>query len=76
MALEQFERLEIGVEQLLKHCEELMAENAGMKGAVEAKGAEVEDLKEKLKRLEREKVEVKGKVDTLLNRLDGFIQSA
>lgn len=76
MALEQFERLETGVEQLLKRCEGLVAENAGMKAAIEAKGAEVEDLKEKLKRLEREKVEVKEKVESLLSRLDGLIQRA
>ncbi|MBI5827468.1 MAG: cell division protein ZapB [Deltaproteobacteria bacterium] len=76
MALEQFERLEIGVEQVLKRCEELRAENARLKDAIEAKGAEVEDLKAKLKRLDREKVQVKEKVDTLLTRLDGLIQSA
>ncbi len=76
MALEHFERLETGVEQLLKHCEELRTENARLKGAIEAKGAEVEDLREKLKRLDREKVQVKEKVETLLTRLDGLIQSA
>lgn len=76
MALEQFERLETGVEQLLKHCEELRVENARLKGAIEAKGAEAEDLREKLKRLDREKAEVKGKVETLLSKLDGLIQRA
>lgn len=76
MALEHFERLETGVEQLLRHCEELRTENARLKGAIEAKGAEVEDLREKLKRLDREKVQVKEKVDSLLIRLDGLIQSA
>ena len=76
MALEQFEKLEIGVERLLKRCEELMAENTGLKDVIEAKGAEVEGLKEKLKRLDREKVEVKERVETLLSRLDGLIQSA
>ena len=76
MALEQFEKLEIGVERLLKRCEELMAENAGLKDAIEAKGVEVEGLKEKLKRLDKEKVEVKERVETLLSRLDGLIQSA
>lgn len=76
MVLEQFERLETGVEQLLKHCDELRAENARLKGVLEAKGVEVEGLKEKLKRLDKEKVEVKEKVETLLSRLDGLIQSA
>lgn len=76
MALEHFERLETGVEQLLKHCEELRAENARLKGAIEAKGAEMEDLKERCKRLDREKVQVKERVDSLLTRLDGLIQSA
>ena len=76
MVLEQFERLETGVEQLLEHFDELRSENARLEGALAAKGIEVEDLKEKLKRLDKEKVQVKEKVETLLSRLDGLIQSA
>lgn len=47
--------------------EELRQRNAGTK--------ELEDLREKVKRLEKEKGVVKEKVSGLIQRLDGLIQS-
>ncbi len=76
MALEKFDRLEEGLGRLLFSFETLQTENLELRDALGAKGLEVEALKEKVARLEEEKLVVRKKVDTLLSRLDGLIQSA
>lgn len=76
MALEKFDRLEEGLGRLLFSFETLQTEIFELRDALGAKGLEVEALKEKVARLEEEKLHVRKKVDTLLSRLDGLIQSA
>jgi len=76
MTTENFERLEEGLTRLLADFETLKAENRGLHEVLKAKEAEVEALNAKISRLDSEKGLVKEKVDGLLERLEGLIQSA
>ncbi|MFQ5736298.1 MAG: cell division protein ZapB [Thermodesulfobacteriota bacterium] len=76
MALEKFDRLEEGLGRLLFSFENLQSENLELRDALEAKELETRALKEKMARLEEEKLRVRKKVDTLLSKLDGLTQSA
>lgn len=76
MAIEQFERLETGISVLLTQFEDLKSENIQLRETAGAKDAEIDSLKDKLARLEKEKNQVKEKVDVLLVKLDSLIQSA
>ncbi len=76
MVIDNFDRLEDGITRLLADLETLRAENRGLKEVLKAKEAELEALGEKVVRLDREKGLVKEKVDGLLERLEGLIQSA
>jgi len=74
--MERFDRLEEGLGRLLMTFESLQSENLELKDSLEAKDLEALALKENIARLEDEKLRVKKKVDTLLAKLDGLIQSA
>jgi len=76
MDMERFDRLEEGLGRLLMTFESLQSENLELKDSLEAKDLEALALKENIARLEDEKLRVKKKVDTLLAKLDGLIQSA
>jgi len=76
MDMERFDRLEEGLGRLLMTFESLRTENLELKDSLEAKELETLVLKENIARLEDEKLRVKKKVDTLLAKLDGLIQSA
>jgi len=76
MDMERFDRLEEGLGHLLMSFESLQTENLELKDSLEAKELETLALKENIARLEDEKLRVKKKVDTLLAKLDGLIQSA
>ena len=76
MDMERFDRLEEGLGRLLMTFESLQSENLELKDSLEAKDLEALALKEIIARLEDEKLKVKKKVDTLLAKLDGLIQSA
>ncbi|HBG47682.1 MAG TPA: hypothetical protein DDW94_11955 [Deltaproteobacteria bacterium] len=76
MALDRFERLEEGMTRLLAAYETLSAEKEGFKEAVSSKDLEIAGLKEKLKRLEGERDQVREKVDGLLARMESLIQGA
>jgi len=76
MVFEKFERIEEGINRLLEGYEGLKAENIELKDSIGAKDSEIEELREKLKRLDKEKALVKEKVETLLQKLDSLIQGA
>ena len=76
MEMERFDKLEEGLGRLLMTFESLQSENLELKDSLEAKDLEALALKEIIARLEDEKLKVKKKVDTLLAKLDGLIQSA
>ncbi len=76
MVFEKFERIEEGINRLLEGYEELKAENIELKDSIGAKDSEIEELRERLKRLDKEKALVKEKVETLLQKLDSLIQGA
>ena len=76
MVFEKLERIEEGINRLLEGYEGLKAENIELKDSIGAKDSEIEELREKLKRLDKEKALVKEKVETLLQKLDSLIQGA
>ncbi len=75
MALDKFDKLEEGLGRLLKNYEVIKAENRDLANAIRAKNQEIEELKEKVKRIDRERLLVKEKVDTLLAKLDSLMQN-
>ncbi len=76
MPLEKFEKLEDGISRVLEGYETLKAENSDLKEALEASGRELEELRGRVKKFDREKAQVREKVDTLLEKLHGLTQSA
>ncbi len=74
MALDKFDKLEEGLGRLLQSYEAIKAENNSLLNAVRSKNQEIEELKEKVKRVDLERHQVKEKVDTLLARLDSLMQ--
>lgn len=76
MELAVFEQLEKKVEKLIVQHAELKEENKKLAEALSLKDSEVEGLNSKLEKLSKEKGLVKGKVETLLERVEGLIQTA
>lgn len=76
MELAVFEQLEKKVEKLIVQHAELKEENKKLAEALSLKDSEVKGLNSKLEKLSKEKGLVKGKVETLLERVEGLIQTA
>ncbi len=76
MPLDKFEKLEEGLGRLLSGYEVLRGENNGLKEALEARERELGELRERLRKMDREKALVKDKVDALLGKIEGITQSA
>lgn len=76
MALEKFERLEEGLGRLLAAYEALSAENREILASQSAKDNEVAALREKVARLEKERDQVRERVDGLLVKLETLMQGA
>lgn len=76
MALEKFERLEEGLGRLLAAYEALSAENREILASQGAKDNEVAALREKVARLEKERDQVRERVDGLLAKLETLMQGA
>jgi len=72
-ALGRFQRLEERILRLLEVNAGMAAENEAMRVALADKVREIEELKEQIERLDKEKGVVKEKVDTLLARLDSLV---
>jgi predicted nucleic acid-binding Zn-ribbon protein len=74
MALEKFERLEEGLSRLLTAYEALSAEKREMLASYGAKDIEIASLKEKVAKLEKERDQVRERVDGLLVKLESLMQ--
>jgi cell division protein ZapB len=76
MALEKFERLEAGLSRLLAEYEALSAENREILASQGSKDQEVAALREKVAKLEKERDQVRERVDGLLAKLETLMQGA
>lgn len=76
MALEKFDKLEEGLSRLLAAYEALVAENREILASQSSKESEMAALREKVLRLEKEREEVREKVDGLLMKLETLMQGA
>lgn len=70
---DKFTKLEERLGRLLSGFESLKAENKELREAVGAGEREIEELKERLKKLDTEKAAVKNRVDVLLEKIDGLV---
>lgn len=76
MALDKFERLEDGLGRLLETFEALSAENRELLASQGQREQELAALREKVARLEKERDQVRERVDGLLARLEALMQGA
>jgi len=70
-----FEQLEKKVEKLIERCGELNGENERLAAVLKSKDEEIKGLIHKLDKLGKEKGVVREKVETLLDRLEGLLQT-
>jgi len=75
MEFGMFEQLEQKVEKIIERCGELTKENEKLTEMLRSKEEETESLTRKLEKLGKEKGLVREKVETLLERLEGLIQT-
>lgn len=76
MPFESVDRLEAGITRLLDEHNELKSENSELKEAIKARDERISELSERLEGIERERGEVRDRVDTLIGRLDGLLHNA
>ncbi|MBI5328312.1 MAG: cell division protein ZapB [Deltaproteobacteria bacterium] len=76
MELAVFEELQAKVEQLIEQCIELREQNKKLTETLDLKDKEVEALHVKLEKFGKEKGLIREKVETILERLEGLIQTA
>jgi regulator of replication initiation timing len=76
MALDNFERLEQGLGRLLTAYEELSVQNRESLASREAKDLELAALRDKVAKLEKERDQVRERVDALLAKLETLMQGA
>jgi len=76
MVMENFEILEERLEELLRFCDETEKENNLIKEQLVLKEVEIKELRERLLKVEGEKLKVKEKVEGLISRLDGLTCNA
>ncbi len=76
MELAVFEQLEKKVEKLIEQHADLKEENKRLAEALNLKDREIEGLHLKLEKFSKEKGLIRGKVETLLERVEGLIQTA
>lgn len=76
MALEKFEKLEEGLGRLLAAYEEVTSQNREALASREAKDLELAALRDKVAKLEKERDQVRERVDALLVKLETLMQGA
>ncbi len=76
MGMENFEILEERLEELLRFCDDTEKENNLIKEQLALKEVEIKELRERLLKVEGEKLKVKEKVEGLISRLDGLTCNA
>jgi prefoldin subunit 5 len=76
MEVAVFEQLEKKTEKLIEQCVDLKQENKKLTEALNSKDKEIESLHVKLEKFGKEKGLIREKVETLLERVEGLIQTA
>ncbi len=76
MGMKNFEILEERLEELLRFCDDTEKDNNLIKEQLVLKEMEIKELRERLAKIEGEKIKVKEKVEGLIIRLDGLTSSA
>jgi FtsZ-binding cell division protein ZapB len=76
MELAVFEQLEKKVGKLVEQHAELKEKNERLAETLNLKDREIEGLHLKLEKFSKEKGLIRGKVETLLERVEGLIQTA
>ena len=76
MPFESMDRLEAGITRLLDEHAGLTAENNDLKEALEARDRRIEELNTSLDSVQRERSQVRERVETLMGRLDGLMHNA
>jgi len=76
MELAVFEQLEKKIEKLIEQHTGLKEENKKLAETLNLKNKEIEALHLKLEKSGKEKGLIRGKVETLLQRVEGLIQTA
>ncbi|VAV85139.1 hypothetical protein MNBD_DELTA01-435 [hydrothermal vent metagenome] len=76
MGMKNFEMLEERLEELLRFCDDTEKDNNLIKEQLVLKEMEIKELRERLAKIEGEKIKVKEKVEGLITRLDGLTRSA
>jgi len=76
MELDRFETLEQKVGRLIEGYIQLKLEHRKLAEELKSKESELSGLKERLNKLDSEKGRIKQKVEGILEKIDGLIQSA
>ena len=71
--LEQFEKLEKGVNELVERFSLLKREKDSLTRSLKKESSENQMAQERLERLYRERYKIRSKLDSLIEKLDGII---
>ena len=72
--LEKFEKLEKGVNELVERFSVLKHEKDSLARSVKKQSSENQMAQERLERLYRERYQIRSKLDSLIEKLDGIIK--
>ena len=72
--LEQFEKLEKGVNELVERFSLLKREKDSLSRSLKKESSENQMAQERLERLYRERYQIRSKLDALIEKLDGIIK--
>ncbi len=76
MGLELFEKLEARIDRVLERDKELRERIRDLEIALAQKDRTIEENKEYINKLESEKEEMKSRLDDIIKKLDGLLNSA
>ena len=72
--LEQFEKLEKGVNELVEQFSLLKHEKDSLARSLKKESSENQMAQERLERLYRERYQIRSRLDSLIEKLDGIIK--
>ena len=72
--LEKFEKLEKGVNELVEQFSSLKHEKDSLSRSLKKESSENQMAQERLERLYRERYQIRSKLDSLIEKLDGIIK--
>lgn len=76
ISIENFDKLEKKIERLLELCDALRSDKDELREMLKRRDIEILELRSDAEVFEKEKGAVRERVDGLIDRLDGLIQSA